>query len=39
MGWGALAVRVCLIYEVDISLRMTVVLGTSWGNDNAISAC
>lgn len=39
MGRGGLAVRACPIYELDISLRMTVVLGTSWGDDDAISAC
>ena len=37
MGRGGLAVRACPIYEVDISLRMTIVPGISRGDDDAIS--
>ena len=34
-----LAVTGCPAYEKEIPLRMMVVLGTSWGDENAISAC
>ena len=39
MGRGGLTEMDCPECEMDIPLRMTVVLGASWGDDDAISAC